>query len=485
MTEQGHVGKVIDGRYRLDKLLGRGGMGAVYLGYHVGVGRRVAVKILRSSDQVNPEEVARFHREARAAAAIGHNGIIDIFDVGNTAWGDPYLVMEHLEGESLETLLERLAPFDLDTASAIAEQLLLALAAAHDKNIIHRDVKPGNIVLVYDDSISRPTVKLIDFGLSKIVDTSSVSKLTQSGTFMGTPSYVAPEQATGDACIDQRVDLYAVGVVLYEMLTGELPFIGKTFNALILNIVSQPPRPPHEVNPRFPSEAGPFLERALDKRPEARFQTATEMLESLRALGTIDSREQGLGKLTSVLSRSHCAWGDLGAELDFGFSELLRLRLEPSDLASRGNLEASQAEADRWHRLRNRKGLGKTTKRLRTAFGVSIGAVVVTLVGVGFLMLEREPMTHPAAAVPAPAQPPVEIRPEILAAPAKAVAPDPPVTSSDEEVERPAPDSLKLSSPSPKAAKGKRPAKVKPGASPESPRFIKGGRQTEIVKDFE
>lgn len=481
-------------------------MGTVYLGFHVNVCRPVAVKILHSKE-VDAEEVKRFHREARAAAAIGHKGIIDIFDVGTTAWGDPYLVMEYLEGESLDSLLERLSPFDLPTACGITEKLLLSLAVAHERGIIHRDIKPGNIFVVCDGEDSKPEIKLIDFGVSKISGKDDVSHLTQAGTFLGTPAYVSPEQANGDAAIDHRVDLYSVGVVLYEMLTGELPFSGKTFNELILKIVSQPPQPPHEVNPSFPSEAEPFLEKALSKSSDDRFQSAAEMLKALRELCSTEAVEQSLDKLSKLIIRRKPSVDPLTETLNGPLKAAMgSIRDLPEDRS------APQTKANLLRRRQRWRMIGNTTVRTRRMLGISLGTVVVLLIAIGFLLFGRatatslsSESTDPATAIadelfkaePSAPQPSAEQQkdshiPNEPAKPAQASILKPqrskPVSSLEPDTDEP-------STQRPKAAPGKRPMGKR--TTREGPkkntiekdsevrRFIKGGRQTEIAKDFE
>lgn len=498
---QNHVGQVIDRRYRLDKLLGQGGMGTVYLGYHVNLLRPVAVKLLHLSKKMRHEDVLRFHREARAAAAIGHQGIVDVFDVGTTKWGDPYLVMEYLEGRSLETLLQSHAPFDLQAAVEITEQLLLALNAAHEKGIVHRDIKPDNILLVHDQNNSKPTVKLIDFGVSKISSRpGSSSKLTQTGTFIGTPAYAAPEQANCDNTVDHRADLYSVGVVFYEMLTAELPYVGETFNDLVLKIVSQPPRPPHEVNPDFPREAGGFLERSMSKKPKDRFQSATQMLDALRELRSVGSSEQSCSELNALIADKSCAIGDLGPNPKAGFA---------SEPPLPETLDAPNARAD------SSAANAKRTRRTYVVIAAAASAAILLLALAAMRM--QEPTAQPAVKDPV-------LRGDVAPTPSESTAltqddaptperntldglpmvagPAPQDTagsasSVDGEaaqngsVEQHKPGAKKRAASRIKTAKSKQRAEAKRAKQPEQAkpadksRFIKGGRHTEIAQEFE
>jgi serine/threonine protein kinase len=219
---------LLDGRYRIVRLLGEGGMGAVYLASHVGLGRDVAIKFLHAEFISREDIVGRFRREAQAAAAIRHKNIIEVFDVGMSPQGEPFLVMEYLEGESLAGLLKRVGPLSLGAACAVMEPTLQALQAAHRKGIVHRDLKPDNIFLAYQEG-EPPVVKIIDFGISKFTQGDPDKWRTRTGAVMGTPAYMSPEQARGSASLDHRTDLYSMGTILFEMLTGGLPYAGTNF----------------------------------------------------------------------------------------------------------------------------------------------------------------------------------------------------------------------------------------------------------------
>jgi serine/threonine protein kinase len=308
-TDQ-HAGLVLDGKYKLIEKLGEGGMGAVYLGMHQYIGKKVAVKFLHREYAANQEVLARFYREARAATEIGHRSIIEVHDMGISPQGEPYLVMEYLEGESLGAVLRRHGPFDLATACGVMEQVLLALQAAHDKGIVHRDLKPENIFFTIRPG-EPPLVKLIDFGISKMARESIDTKLTQTGSLLGTPSYMSPEQARGDNEIDPRSDLYSIGVVLYQMLTGRLPFEGTNYNKLLIKVLTENPLPPSEANPAFPIEAEALVLRALAKAREDRFQSATEMLDALKQVSAFNTRTERLSSIGAGLKTSSLTSGDL------------------------------------------------------------------------------------------------------------------------------------------------------------------------------
>jgi len=302
---------LLDKRYRIVRLLGEGGMGSVHLAEHVGLGKRVAVKFLHLELAGQEELVRRFEQEARVAASIRHKNIIEVYDVGVSPGGDPFLVMEYLEGESLSSLMKRNGPMDVGAACGILEPALLALQVTHRKGIIHRDLKPENMFLAHQPD--EPVVlKIIDFGLSKIATGAMDPSRTRTGSFLGTPAYMSPEQARGAADVDHRTDLYAIGTILFEMLTGELPYVGESFNEFFANLLTGQPREPRDVYPAFPVAAEPIVRKAIRRDPEERFQSAGEMLEALKTLSGYERREEHLRILSSSLAQSTFAAGDLG-----------------------------------------------------------------------------------------------------------------------------------------------------------------------------
>ncbi|MDD5308508.1 MAG: protein kinase [Deltaproteobacteria bacterium] len=306
-----HTGEVLEGRYRLLKKIAEGGMGSIYLGQHMAIGREVAVKLLRTEFVGSEVIVTRFYREAEAAARIKHDNIIDIFDLGVSPWGEPYLVMEYLEGESLAAVLDRIGPVDLDAACGIMAQILRALQAAHEAGIVHRDLKPENIFLVHGRDGAR-TVKLIDFGISKFSREGEKAKLTRTGSVLGTLEYMSPEQARGRADVSHLTDIYAAGVVFYQMLTGTFPFTGGNYSELFINTLTMPPLPPGEAYAGFPAEAEPIVMRALAKDPADRFESAAQMLDALSRLEAFGTGEEKLKDITDSVDTLCFATGDLG-----------------------------------------------------------------------------------------------------------------------------------------------------------------------------
>jgi serine/threonine-protein kinase len=275
-------GTVIEGKYRISRLLGQGGMGAVYEGINTLISRRVAIKVLHASLASKQTPVERFKREAHAAGRIGSEHIVEVIDIGSLPSGELFMVMEFLEGEDLGTRikkLKRLKPYD---AAAIVHQVLEGLTAAHKAGIIHRDLKPENIYLVTSRAGRRDFVKVLDFGVSKFSDLAGESmSMTSTGAVVGTPYYLSPEQARGLKNIDARSDLYSVGVVLYQAVTGRLPFNAETFNELVFKIALEEPEPAEVVVPNLDRSFAAIIGHAMVRDVNGRFQTAREFQEAL------------------------------------------------------------------------------------------------------------------------------------------------------------------------------------------------------------
>ncbi|HEY4239276.1 MAG TPA: protein kinase, partial [Kofleriaceae bacterium] len=272
-TETDLIGVEVDGRYRVLELIGEGGMGKVYLAEHVEIGKRVALKVLHPSYSRMPDLVERFRREARAASKIGHPNIVDVTDSGTTAAGSVYFVMEYLEGVELGSVIEREGAIDVARALKITGQICRALAAAHREGIIHRDLKPENIFLITRDGAA-DVVKVLDFGIAKTTEAEAARerRLTSPGMAMGTPEYMAPEQAAGRPA-DARCDVYALGAILYEMVTGIPPYTGDNFMEILTKKATQDPPPPLTVRGDLPVQVGDLVMQAMARNPDHRPQT--------------------------------------------------------------------------------------------------------------------------------------------------------------------------------------------------------------------
>ena len=270
------VGTTI-GSFRITKVIGRGGMGTVYLGEHAIIGSRVAIKVLQERLASDESLVSRFYAEARAVNLIGHENIVNIFDMNVVPPNRYYLVMEYLEGKPLNYLLTDAVPAQV--AIPILVQTCEALEAAHQAGIIHRDLKPENIFLIRRKNAEN-FVKVLDFGLAKLLDSERAGQNTAAGLIVGTPEFMSPEQANSTP-VDGRSDVYSLGCIAWLLATGRLPFPQRGLTDLLVAHRNQMPRPPHEVNPGVPRAFSDAIMRSMSKRPEARFQSAKDFGDTL------------------------------------------------------------------------------------------------------------------------------------------------------------------------------------------------------------
>ena len=278
------IGRTLNGTYLLERLIGRGGMGRVYAGQHLRLSRPVAVKVLQSKFSTNPDAVERFRHEARSASALGHPNIVQVFDFNQSEDHSWYIVMELLEGEDLRSLIKRERRLEPAACRSVLEQVCDALDLAHSKGLVHRDLKPSNLFL--RSLPGRVEVKILDFGVAKILG--AELGLTMDGAMLGTPHYMAPEQAAGEGTLTPRVDIYALGTVLFEMLTGKRPFDAESpLTVLHLRATRNPPLPSSFVA-AIPKEVDAVVSRALARDPAARFESPAELaLAFAKALPTV------------------------------------------------------------------------------------------------------------------------------------------------------------------------------------------------------
>jgi serine/threonine-protein kinase len=281
-AEVGQPGQIIDGKYRIVRLLGTGGMGAVYEGENIRIRRRVAIKMLHGSASTQPEVIARFEREAQAAALVGSDHICEVLDLGELADHSRYMVMEYLEGETLAALIKRTGRLSPAQSIPILIQILDALGAAHAAGIIHRDLKPDNVFILPQKGQATNFVKILDFGVSKFSQMGGESmNVTRAGAVVGTPYYMSPEQARGSSAIDQRTDIYAIGVLLYQATTGQVPYQAETFNELLFKIVLEVAPPPQTYVPDLDPEFAAIILRAMAREPDLRFHTCQQFRDAL------------------------------------------------------------------------------------------------------------------------------------------------------------------------------------------------------------
>ena len=278
MDPESRIGAVVGGKYRLEKVLGRGGMGAVYEAIHTGVQKRFAIKVLSAAAFRDAGSRARFTKEAQAAAKMEHPNIVAVFDVGETEDSAPFMVMELLRGRSLFDALDR-GPFPVSLAVCVAREVLSALECAHRVGIVHRDIKPANIFLV-DGPDSTTHVKVLDFGVAKFAEVDEVS-LTQSGAIVGTPLYMAPEQFLAVREIDGRADVWAVGATLFQMLTDRPVHLTTSATAVAAKVVSEPAPRVRSIRPEVDEDLDAIVAQALAIQRDDRFATAAAMMEAL------------------------------------------------------------------------------------------------------------------------------------------------------------------------------------------------------------
>lgn len=276
------VGDVIADKYRVERVLGVGGMGVVVAATHQVLDQQVAIKFLLPELAQHPEAGARFQREAKAAVRIQSQHVCRVLDVGVSAQGAPFMVMEYLEGRDLAAELEQSGRLDVERAVEYVLQACEALAEAHAAGIVHRDLKPANLFLALRTDGSR-IIKVLDFGISKLTDQDV--HLTKTSSVMGSPQYMAPEQMQSSKRVDQRTDIWALGAILYELLTNQVPFQGETVPEICINIVNTEPTPLLELRPELPPGLVAIVERCLKKNAEERFENVAELGSELSSFG--------------------------------------------------------------------------------------------------------------------------------------------------------------------------------------------------------
>jgi serine/threonine-protein kinase len=277
-------GTVIAGKYRLDGMIGRGGMGTVWSTMHLGLGQRVAVKLIAKRYVGSREARQRFDLEAKAAAQLKSRYVVQVFDNGVTEDGTPYIAMELLDGESLDHRIERRGPVPVDQAVRIIGQVGRALKRAHELGIVHRDLKPENIFLARSEEDDAGEIaKVLDFGIAKMKTPESGSSATRTGTVLGTPLFMSPEQARGLKSVDHRTDIYSLGMVAFTTLTGQNAFSGESFGDILVAICTQPLPSLRQHAPQLPQSLDAWMQRACAKEPNDRFPTVEAMIEGLHA----------------------------------------------------------------------------------------------------------------------------------------------------------------------------------------------------------
>jgi len=372
------AGEVLGGKFRIERVLGQGGMGVVVQAMHLQLDQRVALKFLLPDALVHPETVARFAREARAAAKIRSEHVARVIDVGTLDTGSPYIVMEYLEGEDLSAHLRKRGTLGLAEATGFLLQACEALAEAHAAGIVHRDLKPANLFLArYPDGT--PCVKILDFGISKIIGGAEGRELdmTRTTAIMGSPYYMSPEQMRSTRNVDARADIWALGVILYELVAGRVPFEAETMPQLCALVLQDPPPPLGS----FAQTGSPSFEavvlRCLEKDPALRFQSIAELARALAPFAPFEAQRSldRVARLSGAPSAPRSGGG--------------------ADIASPMVAAASSNE------LLTQTDFGQTGQRHKSSRGVLLGGVVLTLVAGGVAAWLLRPAASRESAAPA------------------------------------------------------------------------------------
>jgi serine/threonine protein kinase len=275
------IGQTLAGKYRIDARLSEGGMGKVYRGTHILIGKTVAVKVLRPALAADEKIVARFSREARAASRISHPHALSVTDFGEDEEGRVFLVMEYLQGKTLKEIIREEGPLGLERVVEIIRQVGGALEAAHDQGVVHRDLKSENVMLLSTSGVDY--TRVLDFGIAKIMEPEGGydAELTAPNLVIGTPQYMSPEQCSQSTAIDSRSDIYSLGIILYEMLVGHVPFTGESSTAIMLKQMQEAAPSVFDERPDLPPAVGQVVSRALAKDPDKRYQRAEGLVEDL------------------------------------------------------------------------------------------------------------------------------------------------------------------------------------------------------------
>jgi serine/threonine protein kinase len=371
-------GEIIASKYEVQRVLGAGGMGVVLAARHIQLGQTVAIKFMRGQAAADSAAVGRFQREARAIAALSSEHVARAYDVGTLESGAPYIVLEYLAGEDLGELLRRSGPMAVPDVLGAVLQACEALAEAHAIGIVHRDLKPSNLFVTRRKDGSR-LVKVLDFGISKMASfntAASNDSLTASGAIMGSPAYMSPEQVRSAKEADARADIWALGVIVYELVTGRSPFAGETLGETFARILSETPAPLHELRPDVPEGLGAAVARCLERNVERRVQTVAELASRLAPFAPPESA-LSVERILRMSGASGETMAAAGAQVDAASSMIAAPLPSPNAGPPGGPLETGppwlRSHATSLRRSRTPSGLVITTAAaivLAASFGV-------------------------------------------------------------------------------------------------------------------
>jgi serine/threonine protein kinase len=450
------ISLLVADRYKVLRKLGEGGMGAVYLAEHVVIEKKFALKVLAPELARRPDLVARFLQEARSASRIGHENVIDISDFGQSPDGLVYIAMEFLDGKDLGEIVRKQGAMDWAEARDIVLQICRALRAAHDKGIVHRDMKPENIFLVQREGQPH-FVKILDFGIAKVMGLDpNGPRLTRTGMIFGTPEYMAPEQAEGKDT-DHRADIYAVGCILYHLMTGQTPFIAESFMTMLTKHLMEDPVPPSMRRPdlRISPEMDALVLKALEKDRDKRWQSMAELLEAVAACpGPENAPKQQSKGQTMAMGGAHAQVAIRPARSKDAAPETKKL--------SRKAVDAAVSDAEMAAATAPPSSSKKTLVLVGAGVALGIGVAAWLALSSRSKPAETAAVTAPAASVPAPAPVPVPPPPPVVPAVAIPTAAAEPPAAEGKPVAAEAAEEL------PKKSHG-RPKKGKPATVAGAP----------------
>lgn len=382
-----NLGDIVAGKYRIESVIAEGGMGLVYEATHLQLEEKVAIKFLRTEMALpqSMELVERFVREARTSAKIKSEHVVRVHDVGSTESGTPFIVMEFLIGEDLEQVVDHHGVLQIPEAVDYVLQACEALAEAHVMGIVHRDLKPANLFLLHRADGS-PCVKILDFGISKLTDVAASTPdmgMTKTHAVMGSPRYMSPEQMRSSKDVDARADIWAIGIILHELLAGAVPFDGASMPQICAAVLEQTPKNIRVLRPEITAELDAIVTKCLAKKPEERFENVAQLAHALSAFGTHEARASA-ERIARVLggSGNHVVGG--AAPGDFPIARSVAAPLEPGpalvERSAKDRLGASDSSGVpiTWTGI---EALNPVRRRRRAIFGMS--AVLVALIGAG------------------------------------------------------------------------------------------------------